>query len=573
MHSSKDDFYLDNAYWHRDVLPLGFYEGAQSIAILPNVVPRPWVVIEHELSHVNLVRRSSLGLLQTLISATDGLHRADNRDAKLEESGRFQAKMLRYTVDVHEAVAWFCTELLTEKSDRLLAPAQFREGVSRLHQALRAFREGPDEKPEVEVIDIAEAIGMAALSPNWMRDIFKTLDSRFIASGSDSLFAKRETPWVRFCRLCKIVAASSPPQVTEWTKWVCALRPKEEHMPPLVKPKLMLFGDPTKHSLHLDSTMNGSDLISTLRRLSGTDLGDDDVQYHWDVHRFFNLFDFEIDRYSQVEIVARPKWTTRYDVSGPAGEELLKNQPALIVELDMQQGLRRPTGLDMDTVFIHNYSGSEDKLFVLKTNRSGARNLLRQYSLRGGVILTTSFGYDFGRGDFVGDSVLKDLPHGVVCSVCFRTLWFRLAILSPHGLAGSKEIEYLALASQSAPEDFGFLAFKPANKNFPILMMPSLVSDLERTVSVSNKKTSPFGTKLLFSRTPAQRWAGPARPYVEAVLEAADLNWRQPALMWEKLFRNPELYGIDLFRWRMPQNAFETLNEERERASQVKNAT
>jgi len=135
-----------SVYWARNVdnrvvaNEYGFYDTHGQIVVIPSRDILPSVVVDHELTHVNLVENTALGLLEQLLRCIEWVAVTDhNKEAEAKMQAPISVILSACEI-VHEAVAWFGTELQTGGSENFKAPPRYEEDVKRIWRWARHLR-------------------------------------------------------------------------------------------------------------------------------------------------------------------------------------------------------------------------------------------------------------------------------------------------------------------------------------------------------------------------------------------------------------------------------------------------
>jgi hypothetical protein len=503
----------------------------------------PVVTIDHEITHITLSKRSSLGMLRHALASTRWLARASPHGSDFDFLQATVSPLLgqlhSLEEQVHEAVAWLGTELQTRGREDLVAPAPYRALVERMWGLLEVAPGAPlNEGSSVidRVMMVTEALGVAALSPPAVRDVLAERSFRLVSSGVFS--QPPNNPTRRLEQLCSRLAGTSFGALEQWAESVFR-QAQQEHSPSslpelagragLVLPPVVLRGtlEPEVESVCglIRSAMEGS---------FAPDLPDDRLATHWDWFVNWFVFSNRFDRYAQVHVLPPLELEGNHDYPVFTGED---PPPQLLsgFALGVTRAARTTVG---DVIWSRGHSQHGVALFSLnddlrrmvswETSLDRSREFLELYASHAPVVVN-GIGYDSRRGDFDAFSLVSDIPHVVLTIKDFKTFWLGHAI-NGDGLFGSSTIEWMPMPSPSNPRSpFGFLVLKGQGSLFPIYVMPCLVNKYKRIVSVAEQVPSPHGVQLREVVGDPYGWLGPMGGAVVAAGRAWEAQWSATA--------------------------------------------
>jgi hypothetical protein len=546
--------------WHPDRIArharsqgsFGFYDSAYQIAVLPQEEVAPHVVVDHEITHVHILRNSSIGLLEQILVWLEWTAHLNGRSDVVTNVDALTNVILAATEFVHEAAAWFGTELQSEGHENIKAPATYAAEVKRLR---RVFARMPDRPPAVlskmlpQVLEIADAIAIYALSPPLMLALQPDLISPDALT--TALARKPNNPLSRFRELCSRLENVPFPKVFEWARAIniegVGGRPgaEAERVVPSGHAKFSIFArrDEMPVGFRSDLYKLGTAKFVQFVRALATHvglLGSEPLRFYEDrtaiaqpddeaVLEAFSVFDLthafraEVDRYSQVCVL---------ETSRVCRELVYEDEPDRVIAalgarpylmLGVIRGMssdnftRGPEHITDVIVTAPEQGADPDGNPLSPTWRVGvatASPFLASYGWRNPIV-ASSVGYDFGVADYTNVKLLRDVPHVVVAIRDFRSLWYGVG---PRGLRDCGAIEWMAMPSPSGRRHFGFLLLKPADNAFPIVVNPTLVSEYKRAVTVADRWTFKSGVHLVEHRGNPYAWMG---SMTHAVMTAA----------------------------------------------------
>jgi hypothetical protein len=518
----------------------GFYDSAYQIVVMPQQERVPHLIVDHEMSHVYAVMNSSIGALERILVWLEWTAHAYNNAEAVNEVKALMEVILSETETVHEAVAWFGTELQSEGHENLNAPAEYAPDVQRLRQVFTRMPEKPPAASETIpwILQIADCIAIYALSPPLMAILWSQPELISVEQLRASLRRNADNPLHRFRKIC---ARVEEVPFQEALKWARALgvqwrgpdsaSTNSRRTLPASRAKSFLFKSPTEISAGFRSDLLfGLDTARLLRTL-GTRMGlfdsaqlrliappsirrpgQDPLLASFASFEASHGFRLDLDTYAQVCVCSTE--TDRRDglyhekdvIAGMSGRRYL------IVRLMWSSNLQfaRPPRTPTQVIITGPADGvhPDDGVSIYPTwyaDIAAAGPFLASYG-RQRPIVASSVGYDFGAGDYAGAALLRDVPHVVLTIRDFRSLW---GSIRDNGLRGCRNVEWMALPSPSGRRHFGFFVLKPSDSPFPIVVNPTLVYQSRRAVTVAEDWPSTEGTRLVEYRGDPYHWMGP----------------------------------------------------------------
>jgi hypothetical protein len=495
----------------------GFYDAdAQIVVVAGPDELAPSVVVDHEVTHLNLLRLSGLGLLEQLLSFGRWLGRgsADPELGPWEADFESPLGAVRAAcAGVHEAVAWLGTEIQTDGIEDAQAPEAFRSDVQRLRALVDSAAGLATEGPERlhPYLTAGEAIGVHALGP-------PVLDELFAATAFDvpllerALADRASDPRTRFRRLCEALSGFDWPSLEAWSRSTFraarAVDAEQVDSPARDVPVVHRARLEQRAPQLIRGALNSLGAGRTAPSL-------EDLEVRWDAFRLLFTVMPELDVYSQTCVVPAAKERDWPVFRGEVTPLQLDLASILVVSrsTDHRAGYEWSKPRGDDGVAIVGRMEPVPNVFttfVWETWFDPARRFLASAALgRGASVVVNGVGYDHEEGDFAGLPLLEAIPHVVVRLGDFRSFWFGAAVGSGRGLAGSSVIEWKPMPFPMNPESyFGFIVLKGAGRDWPIVMMPCIVGKYERIVSVAAEVPSPYGVQLVEAEGNPYEWLG-----------------------------------------------------------------
>lgn len=495
----------------------GFYDAdAQIVVVAGPDELAPSVTVDHEVTHVNLLRLSGLGLVEQVLSFGRWLGRgsADPEMEPWEAVFEWPLDAVRKASEsVHEAVAWLGVEIQTEGIEDFQAPDEYRKDVCRLERLLKSATglaaEGPDRLQPYLLA--GEAIGVHALGPPALEKLFASpafnvRDLRW------TLSADANDPRGRFNRLCDALCATDWPSLEAWSRATFkAARSAEAELADGPASAV-----PVVHRSRLEprALPRIKGLLSSLRTAeSAPSL--EELAAGWETFRLLFTVVPELDVYSQTCVVPAAKQRGWPVFRGEVTPHELDRASILVVSrsADHRAGYewskpRRDDGVAI--VGRIERSPNMFETFVWETGSDSARRFLANAALsRSASVVVNGVGYDYEESDFAGFPLLEAIPHVVVRLGDFRSFWFGNAVERGRGLAARTTIEWMPMPFPMNPESyFGFIVLKGAGRAWPIVVMPCIIGKYDRIVSVADDVPSPHGIRLVEARGDPYAWLG-----------------------------------------------------------------
>jgi hypothetical protein len=494
----------------------GFYDAdAQIVVVAGPEELAPSVTVDHEVTHLNLVRLSGLGLLEQLLSFGRWLGRG-SADPELEPweavFERPLAAVRAASVGVHEAVAWLGTELQTEGIEDARAPQAFRADVRRL-RALLERAPGLDAAGSDRLhpyLDLGEAIAVHALGPPALAQVFST--TLEVERLERALVSRETAPLARFRRVCDALTRADWASLEAWTRSTFKAALSADADPP-TEPATDV---PAVQRARLEPYAMGF-AAGALGSLGAGRVAPstEELEARWDAFRVLFTVMPNLDVYSQTCVL--PAATDRgYPVYSGEIAPLHFDLASIFVvsrSSDHRAGYEWSKPRRDDGVAIVGRLEPVPNEFatsVWETTFDAARRFLLSAALgRGASVIANGVGYDDESGDFAEFPLLEGIPHVVVLLRDFRSLWFGIAVGDGRGLGGSRTVEWMPMPFPMNPASyFGFLVLKGRDRAWPVFLLPCIIGKYERIVSVAEDVPSPHGVRLAQRRGDPYEWLG-----------------------------------------------------------------
>jgi hypothetical protein len=538
-----------SSQWHRERRmfaartqgAVGFYDSAYQIALFPVEEPEPETVVDHEITHVNLVNKSSLGLLENVILLLWWEAKEESNSTAAASAEALSSAVLACSEIVHEAVAWLGTQLQTE--GHVKVPDRYSREVKRLRNVLDAMPQKPliDNPANFDIVmSIAEEIGTYALNIPLVGEMWAHPEGILGQHMLSMLGYKPNDPLSRFKEICACLEGVPFPEMQAWVREMADSKSKQRcHLPAASQKKHFLFWKRDRLPVVFRSDLLPRDTASVIRSLAmelglfrdaGEIPSDDDILKTWQVFKKTHMFQRDLDRYSQVAVLeaGRNYRELLYATLNDARKTFLGSgsiNVARTIGSGTEFNFARGTGIQHVILRADPLPmGPPSDEYIVPTCHAdfeSARDFLKEMVATKPVV-ASSLGYDFSTGDFKGANLLKEIPHVVVTIRDFRSLWWSIAWETDNGLVGCRIIEWRAMPSPMGEKPFGFLLMKPSDRPFPIVMNPSLISQYPRTVSVADRMPSPHGTRLIESEGNPYQWLGGLKDAVMAAVAAVE---------------------------------------------------
>lgn len=484
-----------------------YYDADSSIVLVVGEEEfAPSVAVDHEMTHVVLLRYSGLGLLEQLCSFVRWLGRASAEpwaDAVEESVEAVLATTRRMSEPVHEAVAWLGTEIHTRGEEDLVAPERHRRDVGRLWESFAGMAGAPAESEQLQpYLHVAEAIGMQALSPSALRPLFD--GGLFSAARPEEELRRRlssaaDEPIRRFRRLAAQLRGVEFAEASAWADGVfAAARGQEAETGPAAAVESRLAETQVVPRAELEPRAEALAAAALARVPAATSLDPGELHGRWEWFRTFFTFMLAVDRYAQTSVVPAPRSRPAVVYEGDTAPLEFTLAYALVVSRaashDEPYGWTKPRTDDGVTVF--GAFDDPDQRVVWVTNRAAARHFLA--GMAGAKHLVVSEpDYDYAASDFRGSPLVGDLPHVVVRLGDFRSFWLGRAFFHDEGLGGSREIDWMPATFPGDPSSYyGLLVLRGAGTRWPVVLNPCVIGQYERIVSIADEFPSPWGVRL-----------------------------------------------------------------------------
>jgi hypothetical protein len=538
--------------WHRTRLAasaraqgsFGFYDSAYQIALLPQQDVLPDVTVDHEMSHINLVMHSSLGLLERILVWLEWAAHWNGIPEAVTKVNALKQVILSATEMVHEAAAWFGTELQTEGHENLKAFTEYAADVKRIR---RVFQQMP-EKPFSElsknmplVMQIVDGLAIHALSPPLMAELWSRPELISPNTLRTGLGRKPNNPLARFRRICSRFEGVPFPQAHAWSRTMGVEWTEQPRTLPAGRAKMFTFRRARDIAASFRSDLYTLGTVPVLRALARqigllnsapvrlredmvptTQFDDDAIVQAFARFEVTHGINLNLDRYSHVCVLSTSERYRHLIYHEPdhaalalSGSRYLTVHRSLAASAyEFARGSNNPS----QVILVGPNKGRDADGYDVRpswyVDFPTAKDFLTPYAYSHPIIVGSP-GYDFSNGDYEGVTLLKDIPHVVVTIRDFFSLWLALG---GTGLAGCRSIEWRSMPSPSGRKHFGFLLFKPADKPFPILVNPCLVTYYDRAVTAAELWPSGRGVRLIESRQNPYEWMG---AMTDAVMTAA----------------------------------------------------
>ena len=475
----------------------GFFDVRNHIVAIPQAGIPLHLVVEHEVTHVTLVRTSGLGVLEEAIGALHAWAYERNDAEALERLHTAQKALSDFTTAVHEAVAWYGSEELwrrdyTAEEIRLRPPLAFGPDIERLRQLLAPF-----EMSAMQRIEIVEALGTRALSGPGLVGVLAQTESLTLKAVVAALRA--DPPIRRFRALARWLIGQgwSVERIHEWSRWL-ARDPPMAGEEPAWTPMLTLGAE--------DAPLR---LIGALAADLGVATGDATAQDLWRHYAAFWRMEVHGERYMQVAVLnVSPKAAVPPGEFVPALGRVFE-RPLVVVQGTSSRSWQPEIGRvfsDHDAVAFVSKPPFDRLPDTWSTaGRGEFRDALGDWPASS-LVVVSSEGYDMSRGDY-HDGLLGDIPHAVIAVMSFADLLRRLG----NGLAARHTLEIMVVPSLVYPE-YGFILVKPAEAHTPVVVSPTVTQLWRRfpskvwTARGEGEGFEVGGTRIRPTRKTVQAW-------------------------------------------------------------------
>jgi hypothetical protein len=514
----------------------GFFDLRNHIVVVPEARVPVHLVVEHEMTHVNIVRTAALGVLEEALAALYGwaFHLNDSDGMARIRSAR--ASLSRWSHPVHEAAAWFATEELRRdyegKELRLRPPLSYQPDVARL---IRLFT--PLELSALARIELVEAIAARALSAPQIVDLLALPDRLTIDPAEDAL--STDPPIRRFRNLTQWVISKgwSADLLQEWARWNAAWNGEAVAWTPM-----STLGREAPSRI-LPAIARELDIDVFRSPWEGAAAGAEAVWHFYDDHW---RIDLSTDRYLHVCVLH-----THGVVNPPTpfhGELRELNQSLLLSVQGTSSRPGQPEGgrvFDADHVAVLALPPWASTSTWRALSLHDLRNLLRDDPTA--LVIASSEGYDMNKGDYPG-GFLRGVAHVVIATLSFAGLLNRLT----RGLAGSNKLEFI-VAPSFVYQEYGYVLIKPSKVESPVVISPTPLQLWNR---VDPRVWTPAGrgrgfrlgnVRLQPATKIIPRWASAAYVRIVAAMAliegwATQLRGVPPETLLE--LRNPDAAGL-----------------------------
>ncbi|TPV48007.1 hypothetical protein FJ661_19790 [Pseudarthrobacter phenanthrenivorans] len=444
------------------------------IVVVPSRRLPPQVVVDHEITHVSLARNTSLGLFESICVYLYHAVSEDSPDAAYDFWESFGQPVHDATEMVHEAVAWYGTELQAGSSAGISTPGRYADLVGHLRGVVEG-RGLPALSPDgfSGRLDVIESAAICALNSPIVQEFWNEPAALTPSRLTEKIALPENDPEHRFRAILAWLSTLDTPAMLHWSETFSNPR----------LPRLDLSVTIDIEELR-PSSLDKSRLVEVIEQLakeSGlTNTSRQSFMEGWQRHQVFSTFNPKIDRYSQVCVVEPPLEGDLLGDRSPESFERALASSRLIVGWGPQ-----PVDSPLRFTEPHPrvvYEAHGGTLRVWTGSVKDVRMLIQSRKPEASVLAHT-VNYDFGKGDFF-DELLADVPHVVMASLDFVSLWLRLTITG--GIAGCSALEYAVIGSPNYGSDYGYLLIKPLDRVDIMVILPTLPKLLTRVLSFAN---------------------------------------------------------------------------------------
>ncbi|WP_281444421.1 hypothetical protein [Paenarthrobacter nicotinovorans] len=375
---------------------------------------------------------------------------------------------------VHEAVAWYGTELQLGSSAGIPTPGRYLDLVGQI----RGVAEGRG-LPAMSSdgfsgrLDIVEGAAVKALNSPMVRDFWNEPAALTASRLAEKLALPENDPEYRFRAILSWLSALDTPDMLRWSETVS--NPRSSKLDLSVTLNL---GEVRPSSLDKSRLV---EVIEQLARETGlTNTSRQSFVEGWQRHQLLSTFNPKVDRYSQVCVVEPP---LKGDLLGDRSQVSYERAVAssrLVVGWGPQREDSPLRFTEPHPRVV--YEAQNDTLRVWTGSVEDVRKLIQSRKSEASVLAHT-VNYDFGKGDFFAE-LLNGVPHVVMASLDFMSLWVRLTITG--GIAGCSALEYAVIDSPNFGSDYGYLLIKPLDRVDIMIVLPTLPRLLSRVLSFAN---------------------------------------------------------------------------------------
>lgn len=519
----------------------GFYDSHNQVVVIPSLKLPPHVVVDHEITHVNLVNNSALGRLEQVIVFTRNLAYGAGVSAAAERIWREYGRGINQRSEmVHEATAWYGTELQTEGHENFKVPVRYASWVARIRhvvegRGLARFGTNPDADPgRLDIVEDAAiyALDSPVVATLWANPAAITPDAL-----AKALSKPADDPGVRFRAVLDWLAGLSTTQMIEWSRSRAPHADREHALVPVSSHRWHRGGGPLPAADFGNLTETGTvDVIAEIARHTGLFPafepagGPSTIDVMWKLAKTVETFARPVERYAQVCVLEpTPSPATIQEADQPPDAAMEATR--LIV------GVAPPGKMLPDQLpwpdrahVIYHVPGVPERVWI------GGRDAVHQFLAdrqHACPVIATSRGYDLAVCDYGG--VLGDVEHVVMALTDVRSLLFRLCTTG--GLGSSTQLEFDVLRSPRLGSDYGYLLLKAAGQSYPIIIVPIVASYTARILEYvrSGQETEHVALGRIFAQargvssddlafSPARQsrmqWVGPLARHITAAVAA-----------------------------------------------------
>lgn len=501
---------------HKNFSFTGFYDSGPHVTIFPG--DRPFEVIAHETCHAIITTLSGCGYLQQLAAFLKHCGVLFNCPAAVGRAGQINIILEKSSLLVHEATAWFVSEL-ARNHDRQLGlmprgatanvdgpvdvPRAYKTYVERLRQCIESVPNSPfpnidqclDDHDPVFLTPSSLAIAMAAfaLSPPQLREIVDRSSNSLERELEASLQSTLGNPVHRLERVVDWLKLTDFNEVMQWSKWVWRWQYGKEEPCPISMANLNL-PKPTSHedhSAYLRYEIVSERLIQFLSKMSNGEISPSDLRtVDWATLAERYRFEPHVVSHFQTCIIPYPRPIQDLNLQGPQRTSKFEaGQRYVNVTLGEESNFQfaRFPGQE---VMLRFGPGVASREYVWTTGCKFASEYLNRWSAAGKGIVTASIDYDFGICDNNNEKLFVNVPHVVVANTDLRSLWLRFTDQARGGFQGSAQFEVAFVSSKEAPDLYGFLIFKSVRRS-PLVVIPVLVRSGQSVGSIIEELRTP----------------------------------------------------------------------------------
>lgn len=518
----------------------GLYDLGNQIVVIPSEGVPPDVVVDHEITHINLVLNTSLGRLEQGITFLRRAAAVMGEPVARQRLDQWYGRPLQQACELtHEAVAWFGTEMHAGGRDVLTTPARYRPLVQRLQRLFAPTDIPPMRRSEDDPagqIDIVENAAQLALNSPVVERILGDPDAA-VAAPFGPLLARRreEQPLWRFQAVLDWLERCPAEQLVAWADGRDGRDGRgggdgvDAVDGPTIRSSAFGRRRPLPEVRLRDLFRADVDrFVQSVAEASG--LGDrtpsDDNPATWaelwsDGH-LVDTFVPQLDRYAQTCVVGPFRSSIPVTVSAdppPAAEQADIVIAGVVPPGDYRQGWHTPFPEGGGHLI---FGGRRFESTAWVSPGEQLRPVLLQARDRRAAIAASSNNYAYASADYLSCPLLADIPHTVMALLDFRALWTHLGF-GEGGLAGTKAFEWAALPSPRFGKPYGYLLVKPTDRPYPVVVLP-IAGPPHRVVSAATDLPSPLGHTLDPARASLPSWLGPLAHHVTLTIASFE-HW------------------------------------------------